>query len=91
MTDRRVFDEYVGGILYRTRVRCAKCEGASDRVQVRRNVELNISPGHRMLRDVYEAHVNETRGHGTRCPVAEAKALDERRVRVCGDKKCYGG
>ena len=68
---RCVFDEYIGGILYRTRVRCAKCEGASDRIQVRRNAELNLAPWHRTLRDVYEAHVNETRGQGTNWPLRE--------------------
>jgi len=76
IAERSVLDEFVWGPLYRTRIRCAKCSSASDSLLLRDSVDLNLPVGRRSLQELYEYHVGETRGAGTRCPQFEARRSD---------------
>ena len=70
---RSVLGEYVWGGLVRSRVRCSRCEGASDALAQVVFLDLNLPSEevrvYRSLRALYEYHVSETRGRDTRCPL----------------------
>ena len=68
--ERRVVLEHVCGMLFRNRVRCAQCTGASDTLGQYPHAELEMRDNaYRSLKGLWLHHVTEGRAEGTRCPV----------------------
>jgi hypothetical protein len=67
---RAVMDEYVWGMVVRTRARCALCPAVSDHLKRRMYLELALEEGAgASLADLWNRAASEGRGEGQRCPV----------------------
>ncbi len=77
--DRVVVSEYIWGMLFRERVRCAQCVAVSDHFQTRWYADLNLASNQcETLRDLWVLHLSE-------CDSADGRA---RCPRACGGLGC---